>query len=171
MSGCYPSKDKEDDKTMTFKVWDCQTKEIFLVNWEEKSEEVKCLCHCFEYKGYLCKHCLAVLYHLGVLKIPLRYILEQWSMNARSSREKKRPEYVHSKELRHKDLCLLTMKINEAASLCVESYDLAHRAVEEVLKKCVAINKLHRGSMGDIEKENYNILDPCISKTKGAPRE
>lgn len=92
-------------------------------------------------------------------------------MNVRSSWEKKRLEYVYLKELRYKDLCFLIMKINEAVLLCVESYDFVYRVVEEVLKKCVVINKLYRGFMGDIEKENYNIFDFCILKIKGVLRE
>ncbi|KAF3522740.1 hypothetical protein F2Q69_00047282 [Brassica cretica] len=40
--------------------------------------EVRCICSCFNYYGYLCRHALCVLNFNGVEEIPLRYVLPRW---------------------------------------------------------------------------------------------
>ncbi|KAJ4966440.1 hypothetical protein NE237_018289 [Protea cynaroides] len=40
--------------------------------------EVQCICGCFSFNGYLCKHALSVLNYNGVEEIPPQYILARW---------------------------------------------------------------------------------------------
>lgn len=40
--------------------------------------EVRCICSCFNFYGYLCRHALCVLNFNGVEEIPSKYILPRW---------------------------------------------------------------------------------------------
>lgn len=40
--------------------------------------EVRCICSCFNFYGYLCRHALCVLNFNGVEEIPCKYILSRW---------------------------------------------------------------------------------------------
>ncbi|KVH98046.1 FAR1 DNA binding domain-containing protein [Cynara cardunculus var. scolymus] len=40
--------------------------------------EIRCICSCFNFKGYLCRHALSVLNHNGIDEIPSQYILSRW---------------------------------------------------------------------------------------------
>ncbi|CAL5373417.1 unnamed protein product [Camellia sinensis] len=39
---------------------------------------VRCICSCFNFEGYLCRHALCVLTYNGVEEIPVQYILPRW---------------------------------------------------------------------------------------------
>ncbi|KAL2921728.1 Protein FAR-RED IMPAIRED RESPONSE 1 [Bienertia sinuspersici] len=125
-SGCYSKRQDGDENEMTFK-----------------------------YKGFLCRHCLTVLYNLGVIVTPSYYLSERWSKNAITSQRKRAlQQHVHSKEERYNVICLLTEKINTEASFCDESYDLAYSTLE-VLQKCVSINNNEKEARRSNQKENH----------------
>ncbi|CAN7104862.1 unnamed protein product [Brassica rapa subsp. narinosa] len=50
----------------------------FEVLYNRSVGEVRCICSCFYFYGYLCRHALCVLNFNGVEEIPLRYILPRW---------------------------------------------------------------------------------------------
>ncbi|CAD5315341.1 unnamed protein product [Arabidopsis thaliana] len=50
----------------------------FEVLYNRSVGEVRCICSCFNFYGYLCRHALCVLNFNGVEEIPLRYILPRW---------------------------------------------------------------------------------------------
>ncbi|KAL0722695.1 hypothetical protein Bca4012_037294 [Brassica carinata] len=50
----------------------------FEVLYNRSVGEVRCICSCFNFYGYLCRHALCVLNFNGVEEIPLRYVLPRW---------------------------------------------------------------------------------------------
>ncbi|CAL5375624.1 unnamed protein product [Camellia sinensis] len=50
----------------------------FEVMYEKAGLEVRCICSCFNFEGYLCRHALCVLTYNGVEEIPVQYILPRW---------------------------------------------------------------------------------------------
>ncbi|CAO2815231.1 unnamed protein product [Amaranthus hypochondriacus] len=48
------------------------------VYYNRASAEVRCICSCFNFNGYLCRHALCVLNYNGVEEIPAKYILSRW---------------------------------------------------------------------------------------------
>ncbi|CAL0301056.1 unnamed protein product [Lupinus luteus] len=50
----------------------------FEVLYSRTAGEVRCICSCFNFYGYLCRHALCVLNFNGVEEIPPNYILSRW---------------------------------------------------------------------------------------------
>ncbi|KFK35799.1 hypothetical protein AALP_AA4G037900 [Arabis alpina] len=50
----------------------------FEVLYNRSVGEVRCICSCFNFYGYLCRHALCVLNFNGVEELPMRYILPRW---------------------------------------------------------------------------------------------
>lgn len=50
----------------------------FEVIYDKAGTEVRCICSCFNFKGYLCRHALCVLNYNQVEEIPFQYILSRW---------------------------------------------------------------------------------------------
>ncbi|KAL7617493.1 hypothetical protein Lser_V15G01281 [Lactuca serriola] len=48
------------------------------VMYDKIGVEVRCICSCFNFKGYLCRHALLVLNHNGIEEIPGQYVLSRW---------------------------------------------------------------------------------------------
>ncbi|KAL3528893.1 hypothetical protein ACH5RR_008215 [Cinchona calisaya] len=50
----------------------------FEVMYDKVGVEVRCICSCFNFRGYLCRHALRVLTYNGIDDIPSQYILLRW---------------------------------------------------------------------------------------------
>lgn len=50
----------------------------FEVLYNRTAVDVRCICSCFNFNGYLCRHALCVLNFNGVEEIPSKYILSRW---------------------------------------------------------------------------------------------
>ncbi|KDP37056.1 hypothetical protein JCGZ_06112 [Jatropha curcas] len=48
------------------------------VLYNRSAGEVRCICSCFNFYGYLCRHALCVLNFNGVEEVPSKYILSRW---------------------------------------------------------------------------------------------
>ncbi|KAK8992888.1 hypothetical protein V6N11_048952 [Hibiscus sabdariffa] len=48
------------------------------VLYDRTASEVRCICSCFNFYGYLCRHALCVLNFNGVEEVPSKYILSRW---------------------------------------------------------------------------------------------
>ncbi|KAK2994485.1 hypothetical protein RJ640_021290 [Escallonia rubra] len=48
------------------------------VLYNRAAAEVRCICSCFNFYGYLCRHALSVLNFNGVEEVPSKYILLRW---------------------------------------------------------------------------------------------
>ncbi|KAK9275756.1 hypothetical protein L1049_023025 [Liquidambar formosana] len=48
------------------------------VIYDKAGVEIRCICSCFNFKGYLCRHALCILNYSGMEEIPCQYILSRW---------------------------------------------------------------------------------------------
>ncbi|KAJ1396096.1 Zinc finger, PMZ-type [Sesbania bispinosa] len=164
----------EDAQIFSFKIMDFQRNEDFLVEWDASKEEISCMCRLFEYNGYLCRHSLMAIQAVGVFAVPSRYILRRWTKDIRSKHHKKdMNEDVCSNKKRYDLLYKKAIELLEEASLTNESCKVACNALEESLKQCSSINHSLKTDKENVCKDilhDKSLLDPQVSKTKGAPR-
>ncbi|XP_011073396.1 protein FAR1-RELATED SEQUENCE 8 isoform X1 [Sesamum indicum] len=57
---------------------DAREAKNFEVVYDKVGVDVRCICSCFNFRGYLCRHALSVLSYSGVEEIPIQYILTRW---------------------------------------------------------------------------------------------
>ncbi|XP_022714799.1 protein FAR1-RELATED SEQUENCE 8-like [Durio zibethinus] len=50
----------------------------FEVMYDKAGMEIRCICGCFNFNGYLCRHGLCILNYNGLDEIPFHYILSRW---------------------------------------------------------------------------------------------
>jgi hypothetical protein len=177
VASCHSQKEVVDEATVIFRVDDLEEHQNFIVAWNEPELRVCCLCHSFEYKGFLCRHAILVLQLSGVSRIPSHYILKRWTKDAKLqhtvSAVSKRLNY---RVQRFNDLCKLAVKLGEEGSLSPETYQIAFQALEEVLKQCVNVNNSVKGvsepnvssihGSNDVEEGNYSGGTVKSSKKK-----
>ncbi|PKI48479.1 hypothetical protein CRG98_031101 [Punica granatum] len=108
------------------------------VLYNRSASEVCCICSCFNFYGYLCRHALCVLNFNGVEEIPSKYILPRW---------KKDYKRVHIPELRSGDanvgdraqrfnqLFRSALQIVEEGVISLEHYKAALQTFEESLNR------------------------------------
>lgn len=138
---CTVGKESEDERTIEYRVDDLERKQSFRVSWNNGKYGICCLCHLFEYSGFLCRHALSVLQLSGVSTIPSIYILKRWTRKAKiidtahqaSVNTNFRVQRLHY-------LCKLAIKLGEEGSLSGEAYKVACQALEEAMKHCVGMN-------------------------------
>nr|DAD37087.1 TPA_asm: hypothetical protein HUJ06_007728 [Nelumbo nucifera] len=147
---CQPKKERQDGTTMIFRVQDFEAEHDFIVTWDESKSEISCLCHLFEYKGFLCRHAMVVFQFATVSTIPPHYILKQWTKDAKSRYSTRvRTEVVQSRVQRYNDLCQRALKLGEDGSISQESYNIAVCALEEAIRQCTIVNSSIKGSAGN----------------------
>lgn len=140
-AACHLKKESEDNTTTTYSVKDIEDEQNYIVEWNESKSDICCLCHSFEYKGYLCRHAIVVLQMSGIFTIPTKYILQRWTNTAMSRHAiGEKLDEVQSKVRRYNDLCRRAIILGEEGSLSQESYDVALCAIKEALKQCTSLN-------------------------------
>ncbi|XP_024030159.1 protein FAR-RED IMPAIRED RESPONSE 1 isoform X2 [Morus notabilis] len=138
---CHPRKETEDGEIKTFRVQDFEENQNFIVEWNESTSDVSCLCRSFEFNGFVCRHVMIVLQMSGVHSIPSQCILKRWTKDAKSRQTlRKGSEVVESRVIRYNDICQRAFKLSDEGSLSQESYNVAFSALEGALRKCESIN-------------------------------
>jgi hypothetical protein len=174
LSGCHLRKRNEDSQLTSFTIFDFGNREEFVVEWDASKEEISCICRLFEYNGYLCRHSLMALQYSGIFVVPSHYILKRWTKDIRSRHHKRNiNEDICSKKERYDRLYPKVSQLLEEGSLTNESYNFACHALEEALKQCAFLNRSLKNSPENSRKSTLldkKLLDPQVSKTKGAPK-
>ncbi|XP_011093711.1 protein FAR1-RELATED SEQUENCE 2 isoform X2 [Sesamum indicum] len=138
---CTVGKEGEDERTITFRVDDLEMKQSFTVSWNKGKSDVCCLCHLFEYSGFLCRHALSVLQLLGISTVPSKYILKRWTRKAKiRDTTCLASTNIIFRVQRLNDLCKLAIRLGEEGSLSGEAYQVASHALEEALERCAVMN-------------------------------
>lgn len=108
------------------------------VLYNRTAGEVRCICSCFNFYGYLCRHALCVLNFNGVEEIPQKYILPRWkkdykrlyipdhgSVNVDSS----------DRVLWFNQLYKSALQVVEEGVVSLDHYNVALQAFEESLNR------------------------------------
>lgn len=154
---CIPKREREDEMTTVFRVQDFEKNQEFVVTLIQSKFEVTCICHLFEFKGYLCRHAMIVLQICGISSIPSHYVLKRWTKDAKNRYLMgEGSEQLQSRVQRYNDLCIRAMKLCEEGSLSLESYNCALRAFDDAFGNCVSANN-----------SNKNVAEAGTSATPG----
>ncbi|KAL0410521.1 UNVERIFIED_CONTAM: protein FAR1-RELATED SEQUENCE 2 [Sesamum latifolium] len=180
IAACTVGKEGEDERTITFRVDDLEMKQSFTVSWSKGKPDVSCLCHLFEYSGFLCRHALSVLQLLGISTVPSKYILKRWTRKAKiRDTTRQASTNIIFRVQRLNDLCKLAIKLGEEGSLSGEAYQVACHAIEEALERCAVMNNsvkcvletnktASQGLSNFGQKEDNSIIKAL--KTKNVPK-
>lgn len=130
---------QEDDQSRKVK------EREYNVVWNPQVRKIDCICHLFEFKGYLCRHALAVLLASGVLEIPSHYIMKRWKKDVKTLHVLNMGfngdhDISDSIAQRFNDICVRCIKLAQEASLSEKSYHVALYALQEALQKVVYEN-------------------------------
>lgn len=177
VGSCHLQKESENEAAIIFRVDDFEAHQNFIVVWNEVDYKISCLCHSFEYRGFLCRHAMLVLQMSGVSEIPSHYILKRWTKDAKVKQTvSETPKRLNFRMQRFNDLCKLAARLGEEGSLSQEAYDIACQALDEVLKQCIDINHSVRSVLEtnlsavhgflDVEEENHGNSMAKLSKKK-----
>lgn len=116
------------------------------VLYNRSAGEVRCICSCFNFYGYLCRHALCVLNFNGVEEVPSKYILPRW---------KKDYKRVHIPHLGSGDITIgeqvqrfnqlfhSALQIVEEGVISLEHYKTALQAFEESLERVHQVDNRH----------------------------
>ncbi|KAJ1405850.1 protein far-red impaired response 1-like [Sesbania bispinosa] len=111
---------------------------------------------------------------VGVFAVPSSYISRRWTKDIRSKHlKRKMNDNACTKKERYDHLYEKVFQLLEEGSLSNESFNFASHALEETFKRCASINqslKIDRETVGKNILHEKPLLDPIVSKTKGAPR-
>ncbi|KAG6629549.1 protein FAR1-RELATED SEQUENCE 3-like [Carya illinoinensis] len=117
----------------------------YVVTLNHPEMRANCSCKMFEYSGILCRHVLTVFTVTNVLTLPSHYILNRWTINAKSGvGVDERAGELHSQEsltLRYNNLCREAIKYAEEGATTVETYNMAMVALKEGGKKVSLVKK------------------------------
>ncbi|GLT48002.1 hypothetical protein SLA2020_216470 [Shorea laevis] len=174
---CHLQKETEDEANIVFWVDDSEEHQNFFVSWNKRELDVCCLCHSFEYRGFLCKHAIFVLQTSAISEIPSHYILKRWTKDAKIRQNiGEMPSKFHYRVQRFNHLCRQTIKLVEQGSVSQEAYTIAFEALEEAVKHCVGVNNSVRNVLEgktlsahgflDVEEENHSNSAAKSSKGK-----
>uniref|UniRef100_A0A803LEA0 Protein FAR1-RELATED SEQUENCE n=1 Tax=Chenopodium quinoa TaxID=63459 RepID=A0A803LEA0_CHEQI len=130
------------------------------VYYNRGSAEVRCICSCFNFNGYLCRHALCVLNFNGVEEIPAKYILSRWK------KEYKRLYVIdhanntidiNDRIQRFNQLYRSALRVVEEGVISLDHYSSASQAFEE------SLNRVHNkyilsSSSGSLFQANASFL-------------
>lgn len=108
------------------------------VLYNRTAGEVRCICSCFNFYGYLCRHALCVLNFNGVEEVPSKYILSRWKKDYKRL-------YILDHSPNNVDagdhvqwfnqLCKSALQIVEEGVISLDHYKVALQAFEESLNR------------------------------------
>ncbi|CAL0309169.1 unnamed protein product [Lupinus luteus] len=108
------------------------------VLYSRTAGEVRCICSCFNFYGYLCRHALCVLNFNGAEEIPSKYILPRWKKDYKrlyipghssgDANDTDRIQWCHQ-------LFRSALKVVEEGIISLDHYNVALQAFQESLGK------------------------------------
>ncbi|KAL0319119.1 UNVERIFIED_CONTAM: protein FAR1-RELATED SEQUENCE 6 [Sesamum angustifolium] len=117
----------------------------FEVLYNRAAAEVRCICSCFNFYGYLCRHALCVLNFNGVEEIPSKYILSRWKKDYKRlylpdhGADKAGTERVQW----FNQLYRSALQVVEEGVISLDHYKVALRAFEESLDRVHSLEEKH----------------------------
>ncbi|OVA04797.1 FAR1 DNA binding domain [Macleaya cordata] len=120
----------------------------YTVLWNGLGTTISCICRLFEFKGYLCRHAMVVLFAVGMYEIPSHYILRRWTRDAKNidlfdenctGAQVWGPEYIEKCFI---DLRTDSIKLAEEGSLSKERYKAVKIFLKEALIRVASMDKV-----------------------------
>ncbi|KAI3455294.1 hypothetical protein Pfo_011957 [Paulownia fortunei] len=118
----------------------------FEVLYNRAAAEVRCICSCFNFYGYLCRHALCVLNFNGVEEIPSKYILSRWKKDYKRIyiQDHGDDNADTSEQVQwFNQLYRSALQVVEEGVISLDHYKVALRAFEESLHRVHSIEGKH----------------------------
>ncbi|XP_074325044.1 protein FAR1-RELATED SEQUENCE 6-like isoform X2 [Apium graveolens] len=115
------------------------------VLYNRAAAEVRCICSCFNFYGYLCRHALSVLNYNGVEEIPWTYILSRWKIDYKRTcipDQLSKCNDATSQIQRTSHLYRSALQVVEEGVISVDHYKAALQAIEESVHRVHDIEEL-----------------------------
>ncbi|XP_019167346.1 PREDICTED: protein FAR1-RELATED SEQUENCE 6 isoform X1 [Ipomoea nil] len=127
--------------------WNRREIRDYEVLYNRAAVEVRCICSCFNFYGYLCRHALCVLNFNGVEEIPSKYILPRWKKDYKrvcvpdpGSNPVNGTEQVQW----FNQLYRSALQVVEEGVISLDHYKAALQAFEESLSRVHSIEEKHK---------------------------
>ncbi|XP_028109693.1 protein FAR1-RELATED SEQUENCE 5-like [Camellia sinensis] len=143
--------------------------EVIGLRGEKSCQEIHCTCKKFENFGILYSHAIKALDRMNVMKIPERYILGRWRLDAKDCEVEEKNVVVDEDDpkllilARYRDLCPRMVKLATQASMHKPAYQLVDEGIKEL---CVKVNNMMKG-VGSFGTNELDVDDPNITQVKG----
>lgn len=118
------------------------------VLYNRTASEVRCICSCFNFYGYLCRHALCVLNFNGVEEVPSKYILPRWKRDyKRIFIPDQGPNNVDSVDRVQwfNQLYRSSLQVVEEGAISLDHYNATLQAFEESLNRVHEVEEKHDG--------------------------
>ncbi|KAF2910396.1 hypothetical protein DAI22_11g097066 [Oryza sativa Japonica Group] len=107
-----------------------------IVKFSPTEDKVRCSCKKFEFLGILCCHALKILDVNNIKEIPKQYILQRWTIDAKSLHIKSNCSTQEDPKIklstRRRDLCRMFVKIASRATESDETYLMAANNAQNI---------------------------------------
>ncbi|XP_028073083.1 protein FAR1-RELATED SEQUENCE 1-like [Camellia sinensis] len=141
-------------------------------------QEIHCTCQKFESFGILYSHAIKALDRMNIMKIPKRYILGRWRLDAKDCAIEEIITVVENDPklviaARYRDLCPRMVKLVARLSECKHAYQLVDETLRDL---CAKVDNTMTsldgsgasGSRGNIEVGTKEfVVDPNFARAKG----
>ncbi|KAJ1688498.1 hypothetical protein LUZ63_019888 [Rhynchospora breviuscula] len=151
--------------------------ETYMVNINILEELVSCSCRGYEFEGLLCSHAIKVMHHVGIDRLPNRYIMKRWCKDANAS--VKRSTLERSMEvgatqeqeaLRFATLKPRMVKILKMATKSCDAFRYLKEMLDIAEEQLGAMMGEQENLSSDIDtatRTDSHVVDPPVSKCKG----
>ncbi|KAH7547421.1 hypothetical protein FEM48_Zijuj01G0308300 [Ziziphus jujuba var. spinosa] len=123
--------------------------------------EVLCVCGIFNFRGYLCRHSMAVLSQNGMEEIPPQYILSRWRKDIHRNyvvEHGNRGIDINNPVHRYDHLYKCTVQVVEEGRKSEDRYKVALQALDEIMNK-LRITEEDDGQMAsEYPNPNWTLL-------------
>jgi hypothetical protein len=186
------SKHREEGGTKIYRVTHHGRETPFYeVALEFLEKKATCTCHMFEFVGILCRHILHVFLKKNLAGIPQHYVLERWSINAKSriihgiSSDEIEVETQNSSTLMRNSLKLKFDDVVELGSHSKKKYEHLNIALQNLRHELLTMNDdcdkdIEDGDVGSAESPVLNsqvltnnkfiLQDPIHVPCRGRPK-
>ncbi|KAL9244692.1 hypothetical protein vseg_018444 [Gypsophila vaccaria] len=117
------------------------------VYYNTRSAEVQCICGCFNFNGYLCRHALCVLNFNGLEEIPTTYILSRWKKDCKRvyvADQANCSVTDHSNQIQwFNQLYRSALRVVEEGGMSLDHYKSALQAFDESLNRVHSVEEKH----------------------------
>ncbi|XP_035543604.1 protein FAR1-RELATED SEQUENCE 5-like [Juglans regia] len=143
---------------------------------------VSCTCCKFEFIGFLCRHILQVLTKKDCLDLVQSYVLERWTINAKSRMvdgicvDEEPLETVPTALVSKHRLMRQFYIVAEMGSLSIKKYEHACKGIETIHQELLLMNEDDDGGNREghpVQSKivsNFSLQDPPIIVSKGRPK-
>ncbi|XP_016195886.1 protein FAR-RED ELONGATED HYPOCOTYL 3-like [Arachis ipaensis] len=164
--------------TMVYKICAFQKRvKIFTVVYDRNEKKLECECCHWDHEGYPCSHMLCVLRREDIDELPESLILKRWTRDAK--------KYTNDQTVESSANDAEKGFLMRYSAMLVATIWMSFLAAQEVLLFGDTMNEVTRWTKDlekrcNIKRQNgvTNVLhpaaefigDPCVAKTKGAPK-